>query len=108
MADIQGFLGYYGPVLVGYALRLLALLAGVLIVSLSPLGRMLIQFLRERRGERAINEAVLAELEQLRATLGELAERLDSTERLLSIRNEPSLAPGHAEPEQRAQDDTPH
>jgi len=107
MQGIEEFFRFYGPVLVGKAIMLLTLTAGVLIVSLSPLGRNLLRFLRERRGERAINEQLLAELEQLRATLGEVTERLDSTERLLSntIESRPSSLPT---PEPRPQIITPH
>ena len=107
MQGVEAFLRYYGPTLVGRAITLLTLMAGVLIVSLSPFGRNLIRFLRERRQERAINEQLLAELEQLRAALVEVTERLDSTERFLSNSNEPR-PPILSIPDSRAQVITPH
>ena len=107
MQGVEAFFHYYGSVLISKAIMLLTLTAGVLIVSLSPLGRNLIRFLRERRDERAIHEQLLAELEQLRATLVEVTERLDSTERLLSDTGEsrPPILPAF---EPRPQVITPH
>lgn len=65
------------PVLLGG----LALLGAV---SISPLGRMWIGYLRERRRDGEALEAMLAETSALRAVLGEVVERLDSTERRLA------------------------
>jgi hypothetical protein len=63
---------------------------GLAVVSFSPLGRGILRHLRESKRDAALTEQVLAELTALRAELGEITERLDSTERLLST----SLLPG--------------
>ena len=60
---------------------LLAGLSGLAVVSWSPLGRNLVRYLRARQEEKAINEQMLGELEDLRKVLGEISERLDVTER---------------------------
>jgi hypothetical protein len=59
----------------------LAGLSGLAVVSFSPLGRSLVRYLRARQDEKAINEQMLGELEDLRKVLGEISERLDVTER---------------------------
>jgi len=63
---------------------------GLAVLSFSPLGRGILRHLRESKRDAALSEQVLAELTALRAELGEVMERLDSTERLLST----SLLPG--------------
>jgi hypothetical protein len=60
---------------------LLGGLAWLAVVSFSPLGRNLVRYLRTRQDEKAINEQMLGELEDLRKVLGEISERLDVTER---------------------------
>jgi hypothetical protein len=59
-------------------------------VSISPLGRMLIGYLRERRRDGESLDALLAETSALRAVLGEVVERLDSTERHLAQHKVPT------------------
>lgn len=100
------FLGLLAQLL-GYVPVLLALAAGIAIVSVSPLGRGLFRFLRERRRDALVNEQLLDELVQLRSTLGEVTERLDATERLLSLRGEAQL-PRLPQGEARHQISTPH
>ncbi len=56
------------------------------IVSWSPLGRALLQHLRERRRDAAASEELLAELAAVRQVLGEVTERLDGTEQQLARR----------------------
>lgn len=51
---------------------------------LSPFGRAWMRHLRESRREVALTEAMLQELGELRLTLGEVVERLDTTERELN------------------------
>ncbi len=67
--------------------------AGLAIVSFSPLGRGILRHLRESKRDAALNEQVLTELTALRGELGEVMERLDSTERMLSTTLLPAL--GH-------------
>jgi hypothetical protein len=88
MPQFNEILFYFAQQLLGYAPMLLVVAAGVGIVSWSPLGRGLLQFLRDRRRDGAVNEQLLDELVHLRATLGEVTERLDGTERLLALRGE--------------------
>lgn len=57
---------------------------GLAVISFSPLGRGILRHLRESTRDAALTEQVLAELIELRAALGEVTERLDSTERFLS------------------------
>jgi hypothetical protein len=64
---------------------------GLAIFSFSPLGRGILRHLRESRRDTALNEQMLAELTALRAELGDVMERLDSTERLLSTSALPEL-----------------
>jgi hypothetical protein len=66
---------------------------GLAIVSFSPLGRGILRHLRDSKRDAALNEQVLAELTALRGELGEVMERLDSTERLLSSSLLPGLHP---------------
>jgi hypothetical protein len=65
------------PVLIGALILLGA-------VSLSPLGRNWIGYLRERRRDSEALEAMLAEIGGLRTVLTEVIERLDATERRLA------------------------
>ncbi|HSE52062.1 MAG TPA: hypothetical protein VLB00_07715 [Gemmatimonadales bacterium] len=54
-------------------------------VSFSPLGRMFVGYLRDRRRDAEALEAMLAETGALRGVLGEVVERLDATERRLAL-----------------------
>lgn len=90
---------------------LLGGLVGLGVFSYSPLGREVLQRLRAQRREAEVNEATLQELAEIRHLLGEVAERLDSTERRLgqTLSDRPLLAPtqaGGAHGEERAI--TPH
>jgi hypothetical protein len=77
------------PAVLEHAAVALPWVVGCLLVMgvayLSPLGRALMRHLRERATDAALSEAMLAELEQLRLTLGEVVERLDSTEGMLEL-----------------------
>ena len=100
---------YYQSVIIGHALQLLTLAAGVAIVSLSPIGRGALAAIAARRQDRAINEQLLAELEALRSTLGEVTERLDATERLLKTQADARPLLASAPPSSpRSQVNTPH
>lgn len=80
-------LGYLVPAMLGT-------LGVVGVLSASPFGRGVIEWLRGRRDETELLEAMLHELQQMRATLGETAERLDAMERrLLQERPAPLLPP---------------
>jgi len=107
MPPFDEFLRFYAGRLLSYVPTLLALTAGVAIVSLSPLGRGLLRFLRERRRDALLNEQILDELVHLRTTLGEVTERLDATERLLSMRGEAQI-PASPRPDRPAHVSTPH
>ena len=54
-------------------------------VSFSPLGRLFVGYLRDRRRDAEALEAMLAETSALRGVLGEVVERLDATERRLAL-----------------------
>jgi hypothetical protein len=54
-------------------------------VSFSPLGRLWVGYLRDRRRDAEALEAMLAETSALRGVLGEVVERLDATERRLAL-----------------------
>lgn len=59
-------------------------------VSFSPLGRLWVGYLRERRRDSESLEALLGEMNGLRSVLGEVVERLDATERRLALGQLPS------------------
>jgi hypothetical protein len=63
---------------------LLGGLVGLGVFSFSPLGREVVHRLRSKRDEAALTEATLQELSEVRQLLGEIAERLDVTERRLA------------------------
>lgn len=54
-------------------------------VSYSPLGRLWIGYLRQRKRDSEALEAMLEETAELRGVLGEVVERLDATERRLAL-----------------------
>jgi hypothetical protein len=108
MPPLHEVLRFYLTSLLNWVPTLLALAAGVAVVSFSPLGRGLLRFLKERRHDAALNEEVLEELRQLRATLIEVTERLDSTERMLSIRADVQSFRRLPGPSQRPEVSTPH
>lgn len=54
-------------------------------VSYSPLGRLWIGYLRQRKRDSEALEAMLEETAALRGVLGEVVERLDATERRLAL-----------------------
>ena len=54
-------------------------------VSYSPLGRLWIGYLRQRKRDSEALEAMLDETAALRSVLGEVVERLDATERRLAL-----------------------
>ena len=54
-------------------------------VSFSPLGRLWIGYLRQRKRDSEALEAMLEETAALRGVLGEVVERLDATERRLAL-----------------------
>jgi hypothetical protein len=54
-------------------------------VSYSPLGRLWIGYLRQRKRDSEALEAMLEETAGLRTVLGEVVERLDATERRLAL-----------------------
>lgn len=62
-------------------------------LSMSPVGRALAERIRGRTAVQHDPE-VLAELDEIRADLAELHERIDFTERLLAQREEPGRLPG--------------
>jgi hypothetical protein len=78
---------------------LLGSLVGLGVFSFSPLGREVLHRLRSRRSEAAVTEATLQELTEVRQLLGEIAERLDGTERRLAQisadSSRPQPLPGH-------------
>jgi hypothetical protein len=53
-------------------------------LSLTPFGRNLFDYLRSRRRDSEMLEAVLQEMTELRATLTEVGERLDAAEHRLA------------------------
>ena len=63
---------------------LVGTIAGLGIVSFSPLGRGLIKHFRARQRDAAVTEQLLNELDELRKVLGEIAERLDYAEQRMS------------------------
>jgi hypothetical protein len=66
-------------------------------VSYSPLGRLWIGYLRQRKRDSEALEAMLEETAGLRAVLGEVVERLDATERRLALGALPSPTRNQAE-----------
>lgn len=72
------------PLFFQHAASVLPWIAGgvVLIVAWSfrPFGRALMRYLRDARRDVALTEAMLNELGELRLTLSEVVERLDTTE----------------------------
>lgn len=54
-------------------------------VSFSPIGRLWVGYLRDRRRDAEALEAMLSETSALRGVLGEVVERLDATERRLAL-----------------------
>jgi len=64
-------------------------------LSMSPVGRALAE--RIRGGPSAQHDPeILAELDDIRADVAELHERVDFTERMLARQNEPEQLPGGA------------
>lgn len=76
-------------ILLNSAMGMLPWLVGGLIliaaVSFSPLGRLWVGYLRDRRRDAEALDAMLAETSALRSVLGEVVERLDATERRLAL-----------------------
>jgi hypothetical protein len=66
-------------------------------VSYSPLGRLLIGYLRERKRDSEALQAMLDETSALRGVLGEVVERLDATERRLALGALPPAGPSRSE-----------
>jgi hypothetical protein len=66
------------------------LLAGAALSAalyLTPLSRALLRYVRERKRDTGLTEAMLGELRELKLALAEVLERLDSTDqRLRSLR----------------------
>ncbi len=109
MEELLRLWHYWQNVIIGHALQLLTLATGVAIVSLSPLGKGLLAAIRNRAKDRIVNDQLLAELEHLRGALGEVTERLDSTERLLKTQAESRWITGRpSAPEARSETNTPH
>lgn len=81
--------------------------AGVL--SATPFGQGIIDFLKSRRRDTETLEAVVHELGEMRALLVEVAERMDSMERRL-VQDRAPLLGGHREPTRSPADGTvtPH
>jgi len=65
-------------------------------VSYSPLGRLWIGYLRQRKRDSESLEAMLEETAALRGVLGEVVERLDATERRLALGALPVPPPSQA------------
>lgn len=87
---------------------LVGALGTVAVVSWSPLGRALLRHLKGRRQEAEVAEALLQEIGDLRALLGETLERLDATERRLAqLPSGPAHVPLPAPPRE-APLNTPH
>lgn len=89
---------------------LLGALGTVAVVSFSPLGRALLRHLRERQRDAELSDALLQEIGELRALLGETLERLDATERRLA-QPLPALPPAgsaRVAPPRETQANTPH
>lgn len=59
------------------------------LISRGAIGDAIAMRLRGEAGEGGVDEATLAELEDLRARVAELEERQDFSERLLAAKNEP-------------------
>lgn len=83
------------------------------LVSWSPLGRAVLEYLRERKRNMALTQEMLEELSGLRHALGEVTERLDATERNLNMaRERGELKQGSASPPTPSSDSprpiTPH
>ncbi|TFG53737.1 MAG: hypothetical protein E4H37_02335, partial [Gemmatimonadales bacterium] len=64
-------------------------------LSMSPVGRALAERIRGRPLAQHDPE-ILAELDEIRADVAELHERVDFTERMLARQNEPEQLPGGA------------
>ena len=65
-------------------------------VSFSPLGRLWIGYLRQRKRDSEALEAMVEEIAALRGVLGEVVERLDATERRLALGALPMPPASHA------------
>ena len=65
-------------------------------VSYSPLGRLWIGYLRQRKRDSEALEAMLDETVALRGVLGEVVERLDATERRLALGALPMQPPSRS------------
>lgn len=64
-------------------------------IAFSPIGKAIADRIRGRAVEAETDPAVLAELDEMRAQLSELQERVDFSERLLAKDREPkALEPG--------------
>lgn len=77
------------------ALAIIFIFGGLTVfgLSMSPVGRALAERIRGRSVGQPDPE-VLAELDELRADMAELHERLDFAERMLARREEPGRLPG--------------
>ncbi len=69
---------------------------GVIALSFTPIGKALTERIRHGVQPRLVESepAMYDELDALRREVGELAERVDFTERLLAKQNEPRLVEG--------------
>jgi hypothetical protein len=67
-------------------------------LSLTPFGRGIIDYLRSRRRDTELLEAVLQEISELRSGMLEVSERLDAAE--TRYNQERGLIPGPAQPGQ--------
>ena len=89
------------------------LVAGAVIglLSITPLGRALLEHLTARRRETELLEMVLDELSALRPAVAEMLERLDATERRIATERQLPLGHSQALPEieeQGVPHNTPH
>lgn len=89
----------------------IALVGGV--VAWSPLGKLLVRYLRDRARNDALLEVNNAELAEVTRALSAMTERLDATEQLLSRlsrsdRNVPALPPTGVDGPSEVRTPTPH
>ncbi|HWA56988.1 MAG TPA: hypothetical protein VG692_07030 [Gemmatimonadales bacterium] len=107
--DSAELLMYLSRLVLGYLLPATLTTLGVVgVLSATSVGDAVKTWLRGRREETELLEAMLQELSQIRATLGEATERLDAMERRLSQdRPAPQLPPADA-PRAAERSPTPH
>lgn len=73
-------------------------LAGLGVVSFSPLGRSLVRHFKERREETALLEELVMQITAMRQDLADVTERLDGTDRLLRTLQGPGAPMGQLAP----------